>query len=236
MIGVFAGNINDVNALLNNVKVIKTSTFGQSVIKQCTLNNKNILVGGTGYGKANIGSCFGYVCANCPINTLICVGNCGALRNYSNNINLNNIAISTSSSQFDVDFSDIGYPSPLIPGLNIANYSSNDNLIKLAQISSHLRNIDYDDGLFASGDQFVASDTLSRSIAETYNAQFVDNESGVLGELCCINRISFVSVKGISNYAEDNASEEYHNNKKRSNCLASEVVSTMLNLITKSGC
>lgn len=234
MIGVFAGNIGDVQNLVNNVKVLKTSTFGQSVIKTCSLNNKNIIIAGTGYGKANIGSCFGYIYANCPLKSVICVGNCGAIRN--NNINLNTIAISTGSTQFDVNFSAIGYPSPLIPGLSIANYISNDNLSKLAQISSHLRSCNYNEGLFASGDQFVADNTLSQSIASNYGATFIDNETGVLGELCCINRISFVAVKGISNYADKNAAEEYHNNKKRCNCISSEIANTMLNLITKSVC
>ncbi len=236
MINIFAGNINDAQPLLNNVKIIKSSMFHQAIIKQCVFNNKNILVCGTGYGKANIGSCFGHVCSICPINTLICLGNCGAIRNCSNNANINNVAISTSTTQFDVDFSALGYPSPLIPGLNIAHYSSSDKLIKLAEISSHLRNINYNDGLFASGDQFVADNILSESISQNYNAQFIDNESGVLGELCCIAKIPFVSIKGISNYADNNASEDYQNNKRRANCTANEVVCTMLNLMTKSTC
>jgi len=232
MIGVFAGDISELSNLINNIKIINSTTWGEATIKTGLINCKRITFCGCGFGKANVSAALGYILARCPLSSVICTGNCA--QTDSANACFNSIAIATNSTQFDVDFSAIGYPSPLIPGLPIAKFQSNSDLIRLAQISSHLRNFNYSDGTIASGDTFVANDTLSKSIQENFNSSFIDNEAGPLSEICFINKIPFVCVKGVSNFANDTASVDYNNNLTQSNENANKVVNTMLTLMTKS--
>ena len=57
---------------------------------------------------------------------------------------------------------------------------------------------------------FVCNNNLANSIRREYNAGAVDVESGVVGQFAYQNKIPYVGVKVISNFAYNNAIRQYN--------------------------
>ena len=69
-------------------------------------------------------------------------------------------------------------------------------------------------GCIASGESFIADDNEKARIVETFDAVAVDMETSAIAHVCFINEIPFLSIRGISDLANDKATESYDNYEK----------------------
>ena len=226
MIGIFADDITTAQVLLGKVTILSSFTVGKTIVYEAKINAGDIfLIVISGYGKAQTAFAFAYAQQR-NVNKIIGIGNCGSLKLCYTS--LGDIAISTSSIQYDVDYSRLGYPKTLVPGLEQSIYISDDDLIDLAKSKCVSKGYDYYLTKFGSGDQFVASAKISKELRCKYDVEAVENEAGVVGELAYLLNIPYVFVKGVSNFADYNAPYMYDDYKamadERSNNIAYEML------------
>lgn len=69
-------------------------------------------------------------------------------------------------------------------------------------------------GCIVSGESFIADDNEKARIVETFDAVAVDMETSAIAHVCFINEIPFLSIRGISDLANDKATESYDNYEK----------------------
>lgn len=122
----------------------------------------------------------------------------------------------------------IGYGSNQVPGLEKAYYYANKKLIDIATKYADLEGYEYKIGNFVSLDSFVANGYLASKLSLRYDAQYLDNECGDIGEIAILTDIPYVCIKGISNYANDCAMSDYKEYMEDANEKAFNIVFDML--------
>ena len=106
MIAVFSSKLCEVKQLLERVRIIEKNQYGDAVIFLVELNKIRFVVVVTGTGKVDSGAGFAIAYEKYKFDLIIGLGCCaktnGSLRD------LVQIAISTSSVQYDVNFTALG--------------------------------------------------------------------------------------------------------------------------------
>lgn len=231
MVAIVSESINSVQSLIEEVTILSSFTKGQAIIYQAQINSGDVfLIVVTGVGKANTALSLGLALMEYDVDNIIASGSCGSLKLCSTS--LGSIAISKSSIQFDVDYSKLGYPKTLIPELSEFEYEANESLVLLAKNSAISSGCDEFIAKYSSGDHFVASARTSYILKCRYGVAAVDSSSGTCGQIAMLNRIPYVCVKGVSNFADFNAPSMYEEYKSMASKKANKVVYTMLKSLT----
>jgi nucleoside phosphorylase len=129
---------------------------------------------------------------------LIITGNCASV---SPAIRIGTMALAGSALQHDVDFRPVGLRAGVIPQLSEAVFSADSTLLTSAITALKSKSYTGRKGRFASGDQVIANGGTANRIKNYFGAYFIDTETGSLAEMCSIKSIPWVSIKGVSNYA-----------------------------------
>lgn len=155
---------------------------------------------------------------------LINTGNLAGL----NGIAFNSIFISTNTLQHDVDVTALGFTAGEIPELTQTQFPANAGLIGYANNAVQRLGLASSSGTIGSGDQFIASTTRANALRTQFNIDAIDMESATIGEIAQLEDLDYVTIKGISNNADDNAVNDYYAYKATANSSALTVVLEML--------
>ena len=227
MIGIFGQEREEVATLLNNVTINQTRTIGNMTIYNVTYNGHNFYIIVSGVGKANVAFSLGYALVKLCVKKVIVVGNAAGLEATASPIG--SVGIATNALEWDVDFTSLGVDDYVVPPNIVSQYPVDVRLQKAALDASNGLGYQTVTGLIASGDTFVASTTEATQIATDTEADFLDIDSAPIGQISYQMNIPYISVKGISNYANDTAVTDYNTNRVTANNLSNRVVLEMLN-------
>lgn len=226
MIGILAYSYSDVATIMENATILNQKKIGDVTYYLVNINGNQVYVILVGAGKVNVASGLMYALVKLCIKKVIVVGNAASLNEEEYPIG--SVAIATGSLEWDVNYINLGYPANVVPGNTVSIYPTDSTLFKEAVDASNGLGYQTFSGLFASGDTFVASTAQADQIETATGADFLDVETGVVGQIAFEYNIPYISVKGISNYATDTALADYNANKETANNLANRVVLNML--------
>lgn len=130
--------------------------------------------------------------------------NTGVAGSVDPSLHVLDVVIATATVQHDVDTSPLGDPVGMISGINLVEVPCDFSPIRTA-VHSLLMTAGNSirEGIIASGDQFIASSTLSARIRDTFRAIAVDMESGAIAQVCYMNHVPCCVIRTISDGADD---------------------------------
>ena len=229
MIGIFAQTREEVATLLENVEITNRKTIGNMVVYTVTYNGNSFYIIVTGLGKANAAFGLGYALTKLCVKKVIVTGNTASL--VSATAPIGTIAIATNSLEEDVNFTPLGVDEYVVPPNTVGQYLVDSLLQREALESSNGLGYVTNTGLFASNDTFVNVTTEASQINTETGALFLDNNTAPIGQISYQLKIPYISIKGVSNYADDNAVTDFNTNSVAANNLANRVVLEMLNIL-----
>lgn len=151
-----------------------------------------------GIGKVNAASGSALLAKDCDI--LINAGlsgGFGSAKKYD-------IVLGTDLIEHDFDLTPIGYELTVKPG-NEGKLSCDNDLNK--DILSKFNFIK--DGVFVTGDKFVCTKELHDMLTEKFNPIACDMESAAVAHSCKLFNVPFVSIRMISDGADDDSATTY---------------------------
>lgn len=227
MLVIVANSKEEIVFLLNRSKTINEFSYANVTIIEAKIKDKKIIYLITGYTSINIGFAFGYIINYYHIKEVIIVGTCASL---NNEYKIGDIIISSQTLAFNINYSALNYPLTTTPNNNLSIIYANNNLIKKAVNKSKDLFINYKVGRFGSTDSFIASGNEKEFIKTTFKIDAIDLNSAFIALIANSLEIPFVSLKGISNYADNYAGEDYNNYKnlanENSNLLVYKIITT----------
>lgn len=231
MIVVLSEDILGVSTLLNRTTILENETVnGFNIYKVKYANTLPFIILVSGYGKVNIARALQYVDTKYCIDKLIVTGNTGSLN--ATTAPIGSVGISTAGLQYDVDFTPLGAEPYTLLNQEVNTYDADGNLITKAREAAIVVDETVNTGLFATADQFLANTTEATAIQTGTTALFVDTSTADAAQVAYFNQIPYVAIKGVSNYAGDDAVAEYNANVNEANQNANNVVYQLLmNLI-----
>ncbi len=206
MIGIIGAMQTEVELLISRIEGREKRTASGIDFFSGKIENKNVVVAKCGIGKVFAAICAQTMILEYGVSLIINTGVGGAI---SDELEIGDIAVSSTVVQHDMDTSAIGDPVGLISGINIieipADKKTADTVIGAAEKLGY-RCLS---GIVASGDRFIAGAENKKKISDAFSALVCEMEGAAIGQVCYVNNIPFCVVRAVSDKADGTSGVDY---------------------------
>lgn len=217
IIGAMPSELVDIREMLSDSEVKRISGF------DFYINNYK--------GKTVINACCGIAKVNAAVCTQViidnfkpdCIINAGIAGGMNSEVKVCDIVVSNEVLPHDLDLHFLNdYP----PYCGI--YKADIKLIEAAEkICCELKFKSFR-GRIVSGEAFISSNVIKQEIQNKLNPYAVDMESSAIGHCCYLNDMPFVSVRCISDNADDNGAMSFDEFEKIAAKRVAQIVLKMV--------
>ena len=220
VIGAMPSELADIRNFLGNPEVKKISGFdfyineykGNTVINVCC-----------GIAKVNAAVCTQVMIDNFKPD---CVINTGIAGGMNKDVKVCDIVISTEVLPHDLDPHFLKDYPPYC-----AVFKADQKLIETAEKVCTEFEVKSFRGRIVSGEAFISSNEIKSAIQENFNPYAVDMESAAVGHCCFLNDMPYVSVRCISDNADDEGAMSFDEFEKIAAKRVAEIVLRMSEII-----
>lgn len=230
VIGIIAAENTEMIAIKNTMlNVIEEKVYDLNFIKG-TIENKQCVLVECGVGKVNAARTTQILIDKYKVNYVINIGSAGAL---TNELNVEDIVIGKELVQHDFDVTGAGnYELGEICRVG-KFFKSDERLVELCNQTINEfkdRHFNIKLGIIATGDWFAHIPEKSKQIQTEFNADCIEMEGASVAQVCFLDKIPFLVIRGISDTPNGNNKIDFHTYLE----IVSKRVSEILkNLISK---
>lgn len=212
--------------LRENMMDLRTETIAKTVFYCGRIGCHDVVLMQCGIGK---------VCASCATQALISrfapdyVINTGCAGALSTGLGVGDMVISLSAVEYDLDFTQIGFPLGFITSLGLSEMKADASLAALIR-KSIPGDVNVAEGLVVSGDQFVSSNEQRNRILEKFpQALCTEMEGAAIAHVCAQNDVPFCIVRCMSDTADGNSSVSFAEFSDKAGVKSAEIILKSLN-------
>ncbi len=155
-----------------------------------------------------------------------CIINAGIAGGMNTAVKVCDIVISTEVLPHDLDLHFLkDYP----PYCGI--FKADDNLIETAEKICAEFGVDSFRGRIVSGEAFISSNEVKKEIQDRFAPYAVDMESAAVGHCCFLNKLPYVSVRCISDNADDEGAMSFDEFEKIAAKRVADIVLRMTEVL-----
>ena len=208
MIAIIGAMDEEVAMLKERMTEVQVERWASMEFYKGKLEGKDTVVVRSGIGKVNAAMCAQLLADRYAPSCIINTGIAGSL---DAEINIGDIVLSTDALQHDMDAGAFGYEAGQIPRVDTLSFPAEGELVRLAEECCRRVNpeINVFAGRVVSGDQFISDKEKKKWIRETFSGMCTEMEGAAIAQVCYFNRIPFLSVRAISDKADDSAGVDY---------------------------
>ena len=197
----------EVETLLAQMENKSAETVAGSTFYEGQLSGLDVVVVQCGIGKVNAALCVQILCTKFGITHAVNTGIAGSL---CAELDIGDLVVSRDAMYHDFDCVHFGYPYGKVPGMDVVSFPANETMIKLAfDAANDIHPGHVTVGRVASGDQFVAEQTLKNKIISNTQALCTEMEGAAIAQTAYRNGIPFVILRAISDKADNSAEMDY---------------------------
>ena len=197
----------EVETLLAQMENKSAEVVAGSTFYEGQLSGLDVVVVQCGIGKVNAALCVQILCTKFGITHVVNTGIAGSL---CAELDIGDLVVSRDAMYHDFDCVHFGYPYGKVPGMDVVSFPANETMIKLAfDAANDIHPGHVTVGRVASGDQFVAEQTLKNKIISNTQALCTEMEGAAIAQTAYRNGIPFVILRAISDKADNSAEMDY---------------------------
>ena len=213
MIGIIGAMESEVESIFANMTSKEKININNLTFYKGLLFNKDVVVVKCGIGKVNAALCTQLLILTFKVDKIINTGIAGAT---GKGLTIYDFVVSSQAVYHDFDTSFFGYKLGQVPGME-ETFKADEDLQKLAlqafEKSELAKNHKIQNGLIASGDQFISGGERKSFIINNFHPLCVEMEGCAIAHTCFANNIPFVIIRCMSDCADDSAVETYEETK-----------------------
>lgn len=206
MIGIIGAMDVEINSIKANIKNSTTTKIAGVEYVLGEIENVMVCAAQCSPGKVNAAICTQAMIDKFSPDMII---NVGVGCSLSRDVVIKNVVIATDVCEYDIDITALGEPKGFINGLNVTKIPCDKELSEQLAQTAISCGEKIHRGTVASGDTFIASQTLKEDIAKTFCAICGEMEGGAIGHTCMANHIPFAVLRSISDGGDENALMDY---------------------------
>ena len=195
----------EVQLLKENIHNLTVTEKAGTEYYEGTLMGLPVVVVKCGIGKVNAAIGAQILCDCFGVTAIVNTGIAGSLCAEQN---IGDMVISSDVWHHDFDCVAFGYAMCRIPGMP-QSFAADEALIALAKQAAEQTGSTVRIGRVASGDQFVAEQTLKNKIISNTQALCTEMEGAAIAQTAYRNGIPFVILRAISDKADNSAEMDY---------------------------
>lgn len=216
IIGAMPSELADIRNILDKAEIKRISGFGFYINER---EGKTIVNACCGIAKVNAALCTQVMIDNFHPEAVINTGIAGGM---NSSVKVCDVVISTEVLPHDLDLHFLNdYP----PYCGI--FKANEELIRTAEAICSKHEIKSFRGRIVSGEAFISSNEVKSDIQARFNPYAVDMESAAIGHCCYLNDMPYVSVRCISDNADDEGAMSFDEFEKIAAKRVAEIVLEM---------
>ena len=208
VIGVIGAMDEEVSYLKDQLTDSKVTTIAGMDFCEGKLDDKNVVIVKCGVGKVNAGICAQLLIQEFGAGKVINTGVAGSL---DAKIDIGDIVVSTEAVQHDFDLTPLGYAPGEMYEDGLVAFPADVTMREDAvnAVKEAAPEINVFEGRVCSGDQFIASKEKKEAIVSTFGGLCCEMEGGAIAQVCYLNNTPFVSIRAISDKADDSEEMSY---------------------------
>jgi len=210
ILGIIAAEEKEMLAIKNIMKNVKEEKVYDLTFVQGIISNKKCVLVECGVGKVNSARTAQIMIDKYGVNYIINVGVAGGT---TDELNIKDIVIGEKLVQHDFDVTSAGdYEKGEIARTG-KFFESDSRLVKLCEeVIDEITNKDFYTkvGIIASGDYFCAIPEKAIKIREEFNADCIEMEGAAIGQVCFLDEVPFLVIRGISDTPNGNNEVAFH--------------------------
>ena len=142
-------------------------------------------------------------------------------------LKIGDLIVANKLSQHDLDITAFGHPMGFVPGGSIF-IEADKELIELSkEVASELGKT-VQEGVIATGDQFVHDSAVKDNIVKHFNADALEMEGGFVAVVCNALNVPFFILRAISDTADTDASFSFDEFMESSAIISAEFIMKMV--------
>ena len=217
----------EIDPLLAKVDNIKKTKYAKNIYYEATYKGKDIVIA---YSK--IGKVFASLTATILIekfgcNQLLFSGVAGAI---NPELKIGDLIIATALCQHDLDITAFGHPHGYVPEGEVCIFTDK-NLRNIAKEVALKNNLKLQEGIVATGDQFVASSERKDFISSTFEADALEMEGASVAVVCDALDVPFFVLRAISDSADGSADIDFDEFLESSAKISADFILDMVEAI-----
>ncbi len=223
-IGIIGAMDIEVALLKSEMNIKNTVTKASMEFCEGTLGDTDVVVVKCGIGKVNAGICVQILVDIFNVTHVINTGIAGSL---NSRIDIGDIVLSVDACYHDMDVTIFGYKKGEVPQLGVHAFPADQELLTKARVA--IKKAAPDIGIFegrvCSGDQFISSEEVKKSIIDEQGGLCAEMEGAAIAHASYLNNTPFIIIRAISDKAEGNASVDYPTFEKKAahDCAAAVI-------------
>ena len=194
------------------------------------LRGKDVIVVKCGVGKVNSAMCTQILISEFGAEALVNIGVAGAL---NDELDVNDIVISTDAIEYDMDASAFGDPKGTIPRMDCSEFKADERLINAAFDAAVKENKGHNvmKGRIATGDLFVADMETKNELVNDFGGFCCEMEGAAMAHVCYLNKAPYVIIRAMSDKADGSADVTFEEFSKKAAVTSANIVMDMLEMI-----
>jgi adenosylhomocysteine nucleosidase len=206
-LGIIGAMEQEVETLLAQMEEKTACTKAGSTFYEGKLQGLDVVVVQCGIGKVNAAMCVQVLCDRFAVTHVVNTGIAGSLNAQ---LDIGDLVISEDAMYHDFDCVHFGYPMGKVPGMDVVAFPADAALQTLAFAAAESVNAGHTKrGRVASGDKFVAEETVKNRIIEITGALCTEMEGAAIAQTAYRNGVPFVIIRAISDKADNSAEMDY---------------------------
>jgi len=198
IIGAMPSELKDIQSIQMNPEITEIAGFS---FYESTHGESRIVTACCGIGKVNAALCTQVMIDHFKVDCIINTGIAGGMHS---DVKLCEIVVSTSVLPHDLDAHFLADYPPFC-----AVFDADEALQNLAKSVCTEMNIPVHSGKIVSGDAFITDSEIKAGIKAKFDPYAVDMETAAIGQAAWRNKVPFVSVRCISDLADDDGAMSF---------------------------
>lgn len=220
IIGAMPSELADIRAALDKEDLGEIHRFQGGDVHLNRYKGKVILTACCGVGKVNAALCAQRLIDSYPITAIINTGVAGGM---NPDVKVGDIVIGAEAVQHDLDAVWLkDYPP------HKAVFRADERLVQEMESSCKEHGIRSFRGRIISGDAFITDNAVKAQLADAFSPYAVDMESAAVGQACYMSGVPYISVRCISDNADDEGAMSFEEFQKMAAKRVADVVLTAI--------
>ena len=223
-IGIMGAMEEEIEPLLEYFDDVEVVEYAKNKYYKTKFNSHDIVIAYSKIGKVFAALTATTMIEKFGVEKLLFSGVAGAI---NPNLKIGDLIVAKGLCQHDLDITAFGHPYGYVPEGEVC-IMADESLLELSKSVAKELDIDLKEGIIATGDQFVASETRKNWIGETFKADALEMEGASVAVVCDALKVPFFVLRAISDSADMDAGFDFDEFLKSSAKVSAEFVMKMV--------
>lgn len=156
----------------------------------------------------------------------------GVAGGINSSLKIGDLIVASKLSQHDLDITAFGHPMGFVPGGSVF-VEADRGLIELSKEVAKELGKTLQEGIIATGDQFIHDEEVKKNIVKNFNADALEMEGGSVAVVCHALNVPFFILRAISDTADMDASFSFDEFMESSAVISAEFVMKMVEKLAR---